>query len=287
VRYLIINADDFGLTPGVTRGILEAHARGVVTSASAMPNMPGFSGAAHDASRYPGLGVGIHLTLTAGAPVLPPSEVASLVDRTGAFFRRPARQCLFGGEHDVHREWEAQVGVFLASGLKPTHLDSHHNVHLYPPYLDIACRLAKRHGIPALRVIRPDDPPVRQVPAPLRYWYAALLRRSVIQVSRAGLEFPDRMASLTGGTDAQKLQDRLAAFLAEMAGERGIAELACHPGYVDEELASLSSLRQEREADLAMLCSDTTRSALLEGGVKPVSYGIFNELHSANRWTGK
>lgn len=287
MHYLIINADDFGLSPGVTRGILESHARGVVTSASAMPNMPGFGTAVRDAAAYPELGIGIHLTLTAGVPVLPPSEVASLVDRTGAFFRRPVRQCLFGSEHDVHREWEAQLGVFMASGIHPTHLDSHHNVHLYPPYLDIACRLAKKHGIPALRVIRPDDPPIRQVPAPLRYWYAALLRRSVPQASRAGLEFPDRMASLTGGTDVQQLQDRFEAFLAEIAGERGIAELACHPGYVDDELAGLSSLCRERETDLAMLCSEKTRSTLLQSGVKPVSYGIFNELHPANRWAGK
>ncbi|HAI21388.1 MAG TPA: hypothetical protein DCM14_05790 [Clostridiales bacterium UBA8153] len=284
MHYLIINADDLGLSSGVTRGILEAHARGVVTSASAMPNMPGFSGAVQDASAYPDLGIGIHLTLTAGMPVLPPPAVDSLVDRTGAFLRRPLRQCLFGSEHHVHREWEAQIGAFLASGLRPTHLDSHHNVHLYPPYLDIACRLAGKYRIPALRMIRPDDPPIRQVPVPLRYWYSALLRRSVKRASRAGLEFPDRMASLTGGTEPQQMQARLEAFLAEIAGGRGIAELACHPGYVDEELAGLSALCRERETDLAVLCSETTRSALEKSGLRLVSYGIFSELHPDDRW---
>jgi len=287
VHYLIINADDLGLTPGVTRGILEAHARGVVTSASAMPNMPGFADAIEAAAAHTQLGLGVHLTLTAGSPVLPPTEVASLVDRAGRFIRRPVRQCLFGSEHDVQREWEAQLLAFLATGFSPTHLDSHHNVHLYPPYLEIACRLAKKHGIPALRMIRPDDPAIHRVPVPLRYWAAALLRRSVALAARAGLEFPDQTTSLTGGTDIGMLETRFEVCLTTATEQRGIAELVCHPGYVDEDLVTLSSLRQEREADLAALCSEKTRSTLAKSSIKPVSFGIFNELYAANRLVRK
>ncbi|MEW6524109.1 MAG: carbohydrate deacetylase [Bacillota bacterium] len=286
MHYLIVNADDLGLAPGVTRGILEAHARGVVTSASAMANMPGFQDAMQAASDHPELGIGVHLTLTAGRPVLSPSEVPTLVDRPGRFIRRPLRQCLFGSEQDVHREWDAQIRAFLATGISPTHLDSHHNLHLYPPYLDIACRLAEKHGIFALRVVRPDDQPVRRTRGPLRYWYMALLRHSLARASQSALEFPDRTEDLTGGTDTGPLHARFEAFLATTARERGIAELACHPGYCDDRLAAISSLCPEREADLAMLCSERTRDALEHSGVKLVSFGIFRELHSAN-WLGR
>src|SRR5215831_16051926 len=85
-RQLVINADDFGLSEGVNRGILAAHAAGSVTSTSLLVNLPAFDHAVAGAREAPRLGVGLHFNVTAGAPVLPAERVRSLCDpRTGDF----------------------------------------------------------------------------------------------------------------------------------------------------------------------------------------------------------
>src|SRR5690348_6805658 len=83
-RLIILNADDLGLAPGVTRGILELAQRGAVTSTSLMPNLPG-SADALSAARAAGLDVGLHLTICTGAPLSPPSTVPSLLTPDGRF----------------------------------------------------------------------------------------------------------------------------------------------------------------------------------------------------------
>src|SRR5262245_60919462 len=88
-RTLIVNADDFGLTEGVSRGILEAHARGIVTSTTLLVNR-GVGGQQLEQLRGSGLGVGLHVNLTLGAPVSDPRRVPSLIDVEGRFVRDPA-----------------------------------------------------------------------------------------------------------------------------------------------------------------------------------------------------
>ena len=84
-RQLVVNADDFGISRGVNRGIVEAHRQGIVTSASLMPNLPSAEDALTRATTCPGLGLGLHLTLTAGAPLQSPHTVPTLVDADGQF----------------------------------------------------------------------------------------------------------------------------------------------------------------------------------------------------------
>src|SRR5208282_4356090 len=83
MRRLIVNADDFGFTAGVNRGIVEAHSRGVVTSSTLMANGPSFSDAVQLAATVPQLSVGCHIVLIDGQPVLEPKAISSLVDHTG------------------------------------------------------------------------------------------------------------------------------------------------------------------------------------------------------------
>ena len=90
-RQLIVNADDFGRTRGVSAGILRAHLEGIVTSTTAMMNMPGVAADLHQAkSEAPRLGLGVHLNFTAGRPLLPPEWCASLVDEHGHFLTQEA-----------------------------------------------------------------------------------------------------------------------------------------------------------------------------------------------------
>src|SRR5919112_1525178 len=113
VRQLVVNADDFGISRGVNRGIVEAHRAGLVTSASLMSNLPSAEDALTRATTCPDLGLGLHLTLTAGRPLTPPDRVPTLVDDDGCFHLLGtllARLSL-GQVHadDLARELSAQV----------------------------------------------------------------------------------------------------------------------------------------------------------------------------------
>jgi chitin disaccharide deacetylase len=136
-RRLIVNADDLGATAGINRGIADAHARGIVTSASLMVHGRGAEDAAAVAAAHPALGVGLHWDLDAGG-----------VDRVD-----------IADPDAVRIELEAQVHAFeRLMGRRPTHLDSHHHVHRQPEVAPAAGELAASLGLP-LR----DAGPVRFV----------------------------------------------------------------------------------------------------------------------------
>src|SRR5450432_1252385 len=162
MRRLIINADDFGLTAGVNRGIVEAHEQGVVTSATLMANGPAFEEAIGLAQARPRLGVGCHVVLVDGAPLLNKTEVASLLDGGGngsggprfregigrfgalALMRRVAAD-------EIEAEATAQIRKLQSAGISVTHLDSHKHTHLFPHVLRPLLRAAAKSGVRAIR----------------------------------------------------------------------------------------------------------------------------------------
>jgi predicted glycoside hydrolase/deacetylase ChbG (UPF0249 family) len=157
VKNLIVNADDLGWTDGVNRGIVEAFHHGIVTSASLLANGDAFAGAVETARSAPALGVGVHLNLSDGPPVADRETVTSLLNDGGEFANGPeslllrrVRRGLFLAE--VETEWDAQIQKVRDAGIAPTHLDGHKHVHMLPGLFEIALRLAKRHGIGAIRV---------------------------------------------------------------------------------------------------------------------------------------
>ncbi|MDF2628585.1 MAG: chitin disaccharide deacetylase [Symbiobacteriaceae bacterium] len=244
MKRLIINADDFGLSEGATLGILRAHRDGIVTSATVMMNMPGAGDALSVAP--PSLGVGVHLTLTGGRPLCgdgpspaggrPPfAGVPSLVDATGDFLKLPA---LAGAAvaADVERELRAQVEAFCASGRRPTHLDSHHHVHLEVPVVgEIVRRLAAELGVP----LRGVGGAVRLV---TRFY---------------GLE--------------QVRPATLLAIADEMSEDETV-EVMCHPAYLDPELLHVSRYALPRVHELAALIDPAVRVGLAERQVTLISY---------------
>ncbi len=133
MRALIVNADDFGLTRGVSAGILAAHHHGIVTSTTVMITLD-IDREQLAAARDSGLGLGLHTNLTLGKPL---TRGRSLVDSSGAFVRDARRAAARAEARDVRAEVEAQVARFekLVKRL-PTHLDTHHHVGLYAPVRD-------------------------------------------------------------------------------------------------------------------------------------------------------
>jgi predicted glycoside hydrolase/deacetylase ChbG (UPF0249 family) len=146
-KFLIINADDFGITISVNDAIIRVFQKGNLTSATLMVNMPGFEDAVEKAKANPGLGVGLHFCLTQGKAV---AGVSSLTDNHGSFFRRGElnRKVLTGAirKRDIVNELRAQLNKFNQHLGTPTHLDSHQHLHMNPwVFLSILPELKQRN----------------------------------------------------------------------------------------------------------------------------------------------
>jgi predicted glycoside hydrolase/deacetylase ChbG (UPF0249 family) len=274
-RRLIINADDFGLSGGVNRGILHACAAGTLSSASLLVNAPGFADAVRAARDAPGLGLGLHLNLTAGHPVSAPTEVPSLCDRrTGRFHpltrlvARALAQRLDPSE--VAAECAAQIERFRATDLRPTHLDGHQHVHVLPGVWQPVVAAAQRAGIAIVRV--PLEP-LREVAwRPIAAVGQALLAGAV-RLATWGASPPRRADHFRGFalTGRRDFAERLLALLDRL--EPGVTELMVHPGYPDEDLAGWVRYGAGRESELAGLTSAAVRARLRRGDIDLIDFG--------------
>lgn len=226
---LIVNADDYGLTEGVSRGILRAHRDGIVTSTSALAVAPAFTATAAWLAEHPDLGVGAHLALVGeDPPLLSAAEIPTLVDRRGRFrssWRQLVPRVAAGtvDPADVERELEAQLELLAQHGVRPTHLDTHQHLHLWAPIGRVVVELARRHQVPAVRVPRSR----RRTPTGLAV--SRLGRRLAGEVAAAGLRAPAAFAGLDEG--GAMVGPRLEQVVARLAAERpGTAEIGLHPG---------------------------------------------------------
>lgn len=143
---VIFNSDDFGYSHGVNYGIVDAYQRGILTSTTLMANMPGFDHAVKLKRELPNLGVGVHLTLTCGKPLL--KNVASLMDGDNfkhlSFYTQP-----FEVDGDqLYQEWNTQIQKVYRAGIIPTHLDSHHHTHTFGMNQGVVIALAKKYDLP-------------------------------------------------------------------------------------------------------------------------------------------
>ena len=233
-RLLIVNADDFGITPGVCDAVLAAHERGIVTSTSALVVAPAWARYAA-ALAGSGIGVGLHLCVVGeDPPVLSAREVPSLVGSDGRFpqtWRQFIARSATGrvDTDDLRREFAAQHERIEQSGVRLTHLDSHQNLHQWPQVSRLVLELASQHRIGAVRVTRS------------RGWAPGALGTRVLgarfarSAQRASLAWPE---ASTGLDEAGRLSlPNLVAALERLAASDGrSAELATHPGLaVDPE----------------------------------------------------
>ncbi len=287
MRRLIINADDFGLTAGVNRGIVQAHEHGIVTSATLMANGLAFDEAVGLARSHPRLGVGCHIVLVDGTPVLHETQVHSLVDpgsrNSGApRFRRGigmfAALALLGRRFpdQIEAEATAQIAKLQSCGIAVTHLDSHKHTHLFPHVLRPLLRAARACGVKAIRnpFERVHGSLLAARPGLWRRWTEVGILRSLAKqfreaVRQAGMVTPDGSVGIvaTGALD-----DQLLCLMVEHLPD-GTWELVCHPGYNDADLQGVHTrLRESREQELHMLTSQATRDLLAGKGIEVISY---------------
>ncbi len=256
---LIINADDFGLTPGINRSIEELHRAGVLRSATLMANGPAFQDALTVANRNASLGVGCHVVLTDGLPVSPPESIPSLLGSDGRSFRPSLLQFASAAvlgqlrEQDICTEALAQIRKLQHAGLSVTHLDTHKHAHLFPAVSRPLFDAARQTSVPAIRY--PFEPPWslgRASGARDRQMEVRLLNRlkprfhAAFNLHHGLLATTDGTIGIaaTGHLDEPVLRDLLQNL------PEGTWELVCHPGYGDPDLDLVRTrLRTHRDIE--------------------------------------
>jgi predicted glycoside hydrolase/deacetylase ChbG (UPF0249 family) len=294
VRRLIVNADDLGVTPGVNRAILEAHQRGIVTSATMMAAAPGFEDAAQHARwlacSEAHFSVGCHIVLVDGTPLSQAGDIASLAQRVDgvAKFRDSlgefAVAALTGklNPSEIEAEAALQIRRVQQAGVAVSHIDTHKHTHMFPAVLRPLLRAAKACGISAVRnPFGPGDGlSVTRIASNFKLaqrfaqmgvlrTFAPSFRR---EVAAHGLRTTDgSLGVLVTGILDTGLFLEIASHIPE-----GTWEFVCHPGYNDSDLDSVRTrLRASREQELQVLTSPEARQALERNGVRLISY---NEL---------
>jgi len=286
MKRLIVNADDFGLTLGVNRAIAACHQHGIVSSTTLMATAARVDDAIALAQQMPALGVGCHVVLVDGEPVLPPSEVRSLL--------APGTSRFFHGVGDVLRalargrfrpdEVEAEAGAQMKrlqdAGVRLSHFDSHKHTHMFPPILRPLLRAAATHGVPALRSA--FEPPELIAYREALGSLALLLRKSGLAVLRACLHrrwhdavreagLATTNGSLGMVSTGSMTTEGLRAMLRRLPP--GTWELVCHPGYNDRELDGVRTrLRASREVEMNTLKTITREELRDQYGTELVSF---------------
>ena len=282
MRRLIVNADDFGLTSGVNRAIVEGTRDGVITSATIMANASAYSEAAALAKATSNLHTGCHVVLIDGQPITSGAE--SLINGANRFrsslkdFARAAVSRKMSAA-EIQREAEAQIARIQSAGINVTHVDSHKHTHMFPQVLRPVLRAAKSLGVKAVR--NPFEPlrtwPLASTLGAPGMWmrcagvmsFQLFAREFYKAVREEGMYTTDG----TVGVAATGMlnQKTLSAILSALP--QGTWELVCHPGYADQDLqAAGTRLLKSREIELAALTSAQTKSLLQRQNIQLVSY---------------
>lgn len=276
LRYIIINADDFGRHAEINRAVEEGLVHGCLRSATVMPGGAAFAGAIDIARRHEELGLGVHFTLVDGHPILPPEEIPSLVGSEGDFLPDHTallKRYLKGGVNleEVRRELAAQLQKIEATGIPISHVDSHQHMHTLPGIIDIVLDLAARAGIRAVRT--PRTPLFAGAFGGLgqlvgRLGLSTLARLAACKAHRRGLLTPDHFAGIVAGEAVS--EGELLHLIAHLP--QGTTEVMMHPGTKNDVLQEDSGWQHDFESELAAILSPRVEAALQKAEVEPVNF---------------
>ncbi|QGU10508.1 chitin disaccharide deacetylase [Leclercia sp. J807] len=248
---LIVNADDFGLSKGQNYGIVEACRHGVVTSTTAMVNGEAIEHAAALSRDLPDLGVGMHFVLTLGMPLtaMPGLTRDGLL---GKWIWEMAEQGTLPLE-EIARELDCQFNRFVdLFGREPTHIDSHHHVHMIPAIFPLVAEFARRKGV-ALRVDRQVDMP-----------------------GETGGDLPPTTDGFSSAFYGDEISEALFLSVLDRSlqqGERSL-EVMAHPAFIDNTIRK-SAYCWPRLAEMEVLTSTSLKYAIAERGYR---LGTFRDL---------
>jgi hopanoid biosynthesis associated protein HpnK len=281
-RPLIVTADDFGASLAVNEAVERAHRAGILTCASLMVGSEAAADAVQRARRLPDLGVGLHVVLVDGRPVLPADAVPDLVEADGRFglrlvragvrfFFLPRVRC------QLEAEIRAQFNAFQATRLPLDHVNAHKHMHLHPTVLGLVLRIGSSYGLRAVRLPHEllgaalcvsRDAALGKLGWSLFIapWMALLRRR----LRRAGVRFNDFVFGLA--TTGAMTEEALLRIL-ECLPEDGVGEIYFHPGAAGHDRPTPDGPRGADDPELAALISPRVRTALARLRIAPLPFG--------------
>ena len=266
---LIVTADDFGASVAVNEAVERAHRNGILTAASLMVAGVAAADAVARARAMPLLGVGLHLVLVEGRPVLPPDQIPALIDETGQFRSDMARAAfrIFvdpAARRQLAAEVEAQFAAFAVTGLPLDHVNAHKHFHLHPTIAATVLRIGKRYGVTAIRA------PLERGSRGIEAWWARLLRR---RMRRAGMLVPDQVIGLawTGAFDTERMRVAIRDL------PPGLTEIYTHPATADAYPGSAPGYRYRDE--LAALLDAEVKNLLDRNEIR---HGPFSSYQTAS-----
>jgi hopanoid biosynthesis associated protein HpnK len=279
-RKLIVTADDFGLSLPVNEAVERAHRDGVLSAASLMVGAPTMEDAVERARKLPALGVGLHVTLLGGRPVLPPKEVPALIGPDGRFSDDAVRfgVALYASpelRRQANAEIEAQFESFHATGLAMDHINGHRHFHLHPVVLEAIARLAPRFGRPPLRM------PLELFAASFEanrdraigrwagsLFYSLQTRRIQRRLMDGGMASNDHVFGLHDS--GAMTEERLLRILDHLPP--GVSEIYCHPATRRWEGPDNLPAAYQAEAELRALLSPAVKTKMDSMGLRPLTY---------------
>ncbi len=267
VKYLAVNADDFGFTRDVNAGIVEAHLHGILTSTTLMANGAEFDDAIRLAREHPSLDIGVHFVLAGGRSLLDPSRALprTVFELIRAIALRRIR---------VYDELRAQMVKVAESGLRPTHVDTHKHTHLLPPVLDAVARLAEEFGVRWVR--RPFDLPLTGSPDDVPWKTRAVSRAFGFVRGHFHRTLARRHCSTTDWFAGFQITGRFGPHSVVHLLDHlpsGTTEFMVHPGYcTDELLAARTRLKESRQRELSALLDPAVLNAVRRNGIQLTPY---------------
>ena len=238
-KKLIVNADDYGLMSSVNKGIVQSYLNGIVTSTSVLINLASDDDIA-GLKLITALETGIHLTLTAGRSILRQKDIPNLVDVNRNFYKRKSKNRPVDANgtvqfdtvpvDEIKREFISQIKLFLSNELTPSHLDTHHHIHMNDKVLEALISVALDYNLP-IRSINPD---------------------MCKKIKAAGVRTNDFFIGEFFGADNITIEN-LKSILSEL--NDGVSELMCHPGYLTNRLKVISGYSNERPIEMEVLTS--------------------------------
>ena len=256
---IVINADDFGYSKAINLGIINTHTNGILTSTTLMANMYGFEHGIKLMMENPELGIGAHLTLTCGKPVL--KNVNSLTDENGNFkslkaYKENPDTADLG---QIYDEWNAQIKKLLSAGVRLTHLDSHHYVHSFERYSEISEMLSKKYDLPLRNCFGLEK---------------RITNKNILKTEAFWnlFNFPEMKKMNFSYEHVKYNLHRIIRENAEIYQKYSGVEGSCHPGYMDSQVYFGSSFNIARMREIEVLCDPDTDNIFREYGFKYCKY---------------
>ena len=283
-KYLIVNADDFGIHSAVNHAVYKAFHEGFLTSTSIIAGGKAFEEAVDLAKKMPGIGIGVHLTLVGSIPgVMPAEEIPSLTWEDGVLCQNYMKLILrdLQGKielDDVYREWDAQIQKVLSTGLSITQVDGHQHMHMWSRFTPIAIELCKKYDIPCMRVS--DE----------KFFFGFNGKNMIRSFAGTGLSLMSRLHRPMLKKNGIKTNDHFYGMLygGHFSEERmyhvvtripeGVTEFMCHPANNEKSMEDTFHWGYHGEWELKALLSHKIKDMVKEKHIKLISYRELNQL---------